>query len=66
MAILRALEAKPAVAIAADFAARTAQFARAQSPVRRVASIRATHYGRTAGWISLVALAIAVSILWRS
>jgi hypothetical protein len=59
-AILEALEAKPAPAIPADFAARIAALAQSQPPPRLA---RPTHYGQTAARACLIVLAIAILAL---
>jgi hypothetical protein len=59
-AMLAALEVKPDPPIPADFAARMARLAHAQ-PVRRPRI--QTHYGRAAGWVSLLVLAVVIAVL---
>ncbi|HMF62730.1 MAG TPA: hypothetical protein VK608_01490 [Edaphobacter sp.] len=57
--LIRALEARPAVPIPADFAARVAS----QVPAKRPVSLTPTHYGRNTVLISMVALVVALLAL---
>ena len=54
--LIRALEARPAVVIPADFATRVAS----QLPERRPISLTPTHYGRKAMMVCMVVLGIAL------
>jgi hypothetical protein len=54
--LIRALEAKPAVVIPADFASRVAS----QLPERRPISLTPTHYGRKAMVVCMIVLGVAL------
>jgi hypothetical protein len=56
--LTRALEARPAVEIPADFASRVAR----QLPERRPISLTPTHYGRKAMVVCMVMLGVALLI----